>query len=191
MLSITWSTHLVILTNSNKNQRILHHYRATVFKYNIDGVFNSEFTRWNFTGGIDNSDLSLRTRLGCFLQFLKLIKSSHVKVAIFLPEFINKFSLTDFPDYRETLSWKARHVTLHYFIQYFFTDQQDFDVHTYSNWTAANLVQFPSPLICYFLEKDILLSPFVKNLEDFRMLEPFVEEAFRKKTMLCQWTDRK
>lgn len=58
------------------------------------------------------------------------MKSSHVKVAIFLPEFINKFSLTDFPDYRETLSWKARHVTLHYFIQYFFTDQQDFDVHT-------------------------------------------------------------
>lgn len=40
----SWS-FVVILTNCNTNQRILHHCRATAFKYNTDRLFYSEITR--------------------------------------------------------------------------------------------------------------------------------------------------
>ena len=35
----------ISVTKSNKNQRILYHYRATDFKCKIDSVFNTEITR--------------------------------------------------------------------------------------------------------------------------------------------------
>ena len=44
-------------------------------------------------------------------SFATLVWSSHVKFACFPPVFINKFSVTIFPDYRERISYKIRHIS--------------------------------------------------------------------------------